>query len=88
VIDAADLDAGIPQRQRSCSQPALGAVHSVTVKTDRQLSEIIRDVELAAIGDALEATQGRMDLAAKRLGISRKGLYLKRQRLDAYRKNG
>jgi transcriptional regulator of acetoin/glycerol metabolism len=29
---------------------------------------------------ALQAHQGKMDAAAKSLGISRKGLYLKRQR--------
>jgi len=29
----------------------------------------------------MRATNGRMDLAARRLRLSRKGLYLKRQRL-------
>jgi transcriptional regulator of acetoin/glycerol metabolism len=29
---------------------------------------------------ALQSNQGKMDAAAKSLGISRKGLYLKRQR--------
>jgi DNA-binding NtrC family response regulator len=36
---------------------------------------------IAALSYAMRATNGRMDLAARRLGLSRKGLYLKRQRL-------
>jgi len=44
-------------------------------------SEITQKVEVAALTYALRAANGRMDHAAKRLGLSRKGLYLKRQRL-------
>ena len=36
---------------------------------------------MAALSYAMRATNGRMDLAARRLGLSRKGLYLNRQRL-------
>jgi transcriptional regulator of acetoin/glycerol metabolism len=51
------------------------------VRVDRPLSEIAQDVEIAALNYALRATNGRMDLAARRLGLPRKGLYLKRLRL-------
>jgi DNA-binding NtrC family response regulator len=51
------------------------------VRVDRPLSEIAQDVEIAALTYAMRARNGRMDLAARRLALSRKGLYLKRQRL-------
>ena len=51
------------------------------LRVDRPLSEITQEVEVAAISYALRAANGRMERAAKRLGLSRKGLYLKRQRL-------
>ena len=54
---------------------------ALSVRVDRPLSEIAQDVEMAALTYAMRATNGRMDLAAKRLGLSRKGLYLKRLRL-------
>jgi len=54
---------------------------ALSVRVDRPLSEIAQDVETAALTYAMRATNGRMDLAARRLGLSRKGLYLKRQRL-------
>jgi len=54
---------------------------ALSVRVDRPLSEIAQDVEIAALTYALRATNGRMDLAARRLGLSRKGLYLKRLRL-------
>ena len=49
---------------------------ALSVRVDRPLSEIAQDVEMAALTYAIRATNGRMDLAAKRLGLSRKGLYL------------
>jgi DNA-binding NtrC family response regulator len=54
---------------------------SLCLRVDRPLSELTKDVEMAALSYAMSATGGRMDLAARRLGLSRKGLYLKRQRL-------
>ena len=44
-------------------------------------SAAVEHVERAAIQRALALTDGRLDEAAKMLGLSRKGLYLKRQRL-------
>jgi DNA-binding NtrC family response regulator len=42
------------------------------VRVDRPLSEIAPEVEVAELTYALRAANGRMDRAAKRLGLSRK----------------
>ena len=52
----------------------------LVVRRDQPLSAAVEHVERALIQDALRATSN-VELAAKRLGLSRKGLYLKRQRL-------
>jgi DNA-binding NtrC family response regulator/tetratricopeptide (TPR) repeat protein len=54
---------------------------AITLHVDRPLQELQDELERAAIGAALTATGGRTEDAALRLGISRKGLYLKRRRL-------
>jgi len=46
-----------------------------------KLMPTLRRVEREMIATALREHEGRVDAAAKALGISRKGLYLKRQRL-------
>jgi hydrogenase-4 transcriptional activator len=81
TIDVHDLDARL--RGESECQPQLSVPGSrcITVRIDRPLADIVQEIEGAAIADAIEATNGRLDLASKRLGLSRKGLYLKRQRL-------
>jgi transcriptional regulator with PAS, ATPase and Fis domain len=81
VIEVPDLDARLRGKREEASVPPISGSRCLTVRTDRTLYEIMREVEGAAIADAMEATEGRLDLAAKRLGLSRKGLYLKRQRL-------
>jgi transcriptional regulator with PAS, ATPase and Fis domain len=45
------------------------------------LKELLEEVEKAAVEHALAASGGSQTDAAERLGLSRKGLYLKRQRL-------
>lgn len=50
------------------------------VRRDQPLSAAVEHVERTMIQDALRAS-ANVELAAKRLGLSRKGLYLKRQRL-------
>jgi DNA-binding NtrC family response regulator len=50
------------------------------VLTDKLMPTLSR-VEREMIRTALRSTHGHLDAAAKALGISRKGLYLKRQRL-------
>jgi transcriptional regulator with PAS, ATPase and Fis domain len=51
------------------------------MRLDQPLAEATEQLERAAIQRALTASNGNNDQAAKILGLSRKGLYLKRQRL-------
>jgi DNA-binding NtrC family response regulator/tetratricopeptide (TPR) repeat protein len=66
---------GIPKAAR-----AVGA-GEIAVPLNDKLQPTISKIEREMIRVALRAHQGRVDAAAKALGISRKGLYLKRQRL-------
>jgi transcriptional regulator with PAS, ATPase and Fis domain len=53
----------------------------LSVPTDDTLARALSVVERQMITMALRQNQGRVEAAARSLGISRKGLYLKRQRL-------
>ncbi|MEW5983986.1 MAG: sigma-54 dependent transcriptional regulator [Acidobacteriota bacterium] len=66
-----------PRRQPPSTQ--MGGY--LTVALDRPLQETLDRVEQAAIERALLHSRGRATETAKRLGLSRKGLYLKRRRL-------
>lgn len=68
---------------RGASRPSLPTEggKSVCVRIDRSLAETISEVESAALRSALNDAGGRNEEAARRLGLSRKGLYLKRRRL-------
>jgi DNA-binding NtrC family response regulator/tetratricopeptide (TPR) repeat protein len=52
----------------------------VVVRIDQPVPAAVRHLERAMIQHALRASGGRMEEAAARLGLSRKGLYLKRLR--------
>jgi len=54
----------------------------VVTRIDQPLSAAVEHIERAAIQRAITLAGGRLDDAAKMLGLSRKGLYLKRQRLN------
>lgn len=60
--------------------PAQGPGY-ITVALDQPLQETLARVEQAVIERALLHSQGRATETAKRLGVSRKGLYLKRRKL-------
>ena len=81
VVDVFDLDARIRGQSREPIEQPVHGVPTVTVRIDRPLEEIREEIERAAITYALECSEGRLDTVARRLGLSRKGLYLKRQRL-------
>ena len=49
--------------------------------TNAKLNSTLERIEREMVRAALHQHRGKMDDAAKALGISRKGLYLKRQRL-------
>jgi DNA-binding NtrC family response regulator/tetratricopeptide (TPR) repeat protein len=53
----------------------------LVMRLDQPLAAATEHLERAAILRALKLSDGRVDDAAKLLGLSRKGLYLKRQRL-------
>ncbi len=53
----------------------------LVVRTDQPLSAATEHLERAMILRALAASGGRLEEAARALGLSRKGLYLKRRRL-------
>ena len=53
----------------------------VVVRTDQPLAAALEHLERTMVQQALKESSGRLEDAAQRLGLSRKGLYLKRQRL-------
>ena len=55
--------------------------HEIIVRTDQPLPAAVEHVERTMILQALAASDGRLEPAARALGLSRKGLYLKRRRL-------
>jgi DNA-binding NtrC family response regulator len=57
-----------------------GGVDDITVPLHGKLTPTIERIEREMIKAALHEHQGKVDEAAKALGISRKGLYLKRHR--------
>ena len=81
VIQHRDLGPKFFEERHSPPRTTSDDARTLCLRVDRPLSEIARDVEMAALSYAMFATNGRMDLVARRLGPSRKGLYLKRQRL-------
>jgi DNA-binding NtrC family response regulator len=54
---------------------------SITAPTSLMMSEAIEELERRMIQDALRRSSGNIAQAAKELGLSRKGLYLKMDRL-------
>jgi len=83
VIMPAHLSEDIAQSRRTVPahrSPRL--FDEVVTRIDQPLSAAVEHVERAAIQRALAMTDGHLDEAARLLGLSRKGLYLKRQRLN------
>ena len=68
----------VSRRPEKLEAPAPPAV---AVRLDQPLERAVDDVERAFVQRALQQTQGRISEAAKLLGISRKGLFLKRKKL-------
>jgi len=81
VVGVRDLKSEIWDYRPTIPQVPDADPHTLALRLDRRLADVLGDVERAAINLALHESQGRLDVAARRLGLSRKGLYLKRQRL-------
>ncbi len=85
VITPDDLARSTASSGPPRSQNVAGARSSrdtVTISADQPLPAAIAEVERALIIRALLAVDGRRSAAAGRLGVSRKGLLLKRRRLN------
>jgi transcriptional regulator with PAS, ATPase and Fis domain len=82
LVDEADLSPIIRQQPAAAPPPTPTTDGtSVQVKLDRTLQEMYDDVERAAIARAMEQSRHNQADTARLLGITRKGLYLKRRRL-------
>ena len=60
--------------------PARSAAPAVEVRLDQPMAQAVADLERKFIEHALSASNGRVADAAQLLGLSRKGLFLKRRR--------
>jgi DNA-binding NtrC family response regulator len=67
--------------KESPKSPGLSFEDSMPTPSSLMLSEAIEDLERRMIQDALRRSSGNIAQAAKELGLSRKGLYLKMDRL-------
>lgn len=70
----------------AASRPPSGVTRAITdaellVRTDQPLGAATEHVERVLIAQALDQQGGNVEKAAQALGLSRKGLFLKRQRL-------
>jgi transcriptional regulator with PAS, ATPase and Fis domain len=68
-------------RETSAAPTRPAGAHEIAVDLTNKLNTTLAHVEREMIKLALREHQGRVDAAARALGISRKGLYLKRHRL-------
>ena len=66
---------------RDTAQRAPRDPDELALRIDQPLSSAIEQLERAMIRRAIRETGGRVNTAAKLLGLSRKGLFLKRRRL-------
>ena len=78
LIEPRDLSPEISVTPPPRATPA----SQVTIELDQSLGHAVDELERASIVRALDLCQGRREQAAALLGLSRKGLYLKCQRLN------
>jgi DNA-binding NtrC family response regulator len=81
TVDAADLADDIRAARQAPASPRALAPNECLVRTDQPLAAAVRQLEGIMIERALARQQGHVERAARQLGISRKGLFLKRKRL-------
>lgn len=73
---------GLSPEIGGASPPRATSLAHVTIELDQSLAEATHELERASIVRALELCDQRREQAAALLGLSRKGLYLKCQRLN------
>jgi two-component system nitrogen regulation response regulator GlnG len=84
VVRVSDLAPDIAATRRAASETAdagEGADDQVRVDLAQPLQDAVDQLERALIERALELEHGHRERAAERLGLSRKGLFLKLKRL-------
>jgi transcriptional regulator with PAS, ATPase and Fis domain len=81
ILGPGMLSADIGRRPADDARKPTANGHEMAVALTDKLNTTLSRVEREMIKVALHAHHGRVDAAAKALGISRKGLYLKRNRL-------
>jgi DNA-binding NtrC family response regulator len=82
ILQPDHLSREIVTARRTTETPVMRSSSSqLLVTLDQSLPSATKQLERAMLEHALRATDGRVESAAKRLGLSRKGLYLKRHRL-------
>jgi len=67
--------------RRQAPTPESAGGPAVTVRLDQSMDHALGDIERAFIERAMQQTSGHVSEAARLLGISRKGLFLKRKKL-------
>jgi DNA-binding NtrC family response regulator len=88
-IACTDLSPAIAARwnQRPSSTPvSTGGGPSVSIRLTQNLASAVEELEQRFIEHALQASGGRVADAAQLLGLSRKGLFLKRRRQGLLRR--
>jgi DNA-binding NtrC family response regulator len=81
TLTAADLSAEVAERWNTRPvKAAAPAGPTVEIRLDQPLAKAIADLERTFIAHAMQSVDGRVADAAQMLGLSRKGLFLKRRR--------
>jgi hydrogenase-4 transcriptional activator len=80
TLTPALLSPEIQASRRTVPATAAPTEPEIRLRLDQRLPDAVALLEQTLIREALERSQGRVEEAARRLGISRKGLFLKRRR--------
>ena len=80
TLTPAMLSPEIQATRRTIAADAPPAEPEIRLRLDQRLPEAVETLEQTLVRRALERSNGRVEEAARLLGISRKGLFLKRRR--------
>ena len=80
VLTPAALSPEMGRTRRDVREPLVVGSDQILVKLDQSMTKAVECVEKAMLQFALDRHDGSVEVVAKALGLSRKGLYLKRQR--------
>ena len=74
----ADITGGVSPARKADSTRSEARNNEAIIHLDQPLATVVEQIERVMIGRAMERANGAVETAAKFLGVSRKGLYLKR----------